>query len=177
MSLRDALKRTLATELHGCTPYALQQCNSGQKPATGDATPVQLRPVPPMTGRATPDATPMQPGSCTTALRRRVDATAVRSSCTVALPRVRNCATCRHLTTRKTCAEPVAAGLTEQFSLVWPDMAAGNCPAWRRRSAEAITAVAISAAREGWPADKRAAWMRDADEHPDAVIDALGGNP
>lgn len=43
----------------------------------------------------------------------------------------RTCAGCAHLTRRKTCAEPIAAGLADHFSILWPEPGrATRCPAF-----------------------------------------------
>ena len=57
---------------------------------------------------------------------------------------VRTCAGCRHLTRRKTCTEPAAAGLdsppglppgAEWFGIRWPTVGyGGSCPAFRSTS-------------------------------------------
>lgn len=64
MGLRDNLRRSLDQQLHSCTPYAVQPCNQGQKPATSDATTVQPQGAPPRQSDATADATSVQLPSC-----------------------------------------------------------------------------------------------------------------
>lgn len=65
MGLRETLARTLGTELHGCTPYAVQPCNIGADDAPGSATSAQLSAPFPSARHATGNATPVQPLSCT----------------------------------------------------------------------------------------------------------------
>lgn len=89
---------------------------------------------------------------------------------------VRSCANCRHRAAHSTCREPVAAGLSRRFKIVWPEPAHGaNCPAWKRDPYEAQTLVLIESARRLWSRAERDAWMADADRDPLAVIDVLGG--
>lgn len=64
MGLRDALRRSLDPELHRCTPYGMQPCNSAAKDATEDATGTQLEAPPPRDGGATLAATSAQQASC-----------------------------------------------------------------------------------------------------------------
>lgn len=64
MGLRDALRRSLDPELHGCTPYAMQPCNSPPESATGDATRTQQTGAAPRETDATDDATTLQHPSC-----------------------------------------------------------------------------------------------------------------
>lgn len=86
----------------------------------------------------------------------------------------RTCATCRHRSRVGTCKDPVAAGLAEEFLIVWPDARhAKTCAAWRRNPAEAIVAIYIAAAKRGWRRPEVDAWLRDADADPDAVLDVL----
>lgn len=47
----------------------------------------------------------------------------------------RTCADCANRTRYSTCAEPVAAGLADSFTLIWPEPAhASTCTAWRVRT-------------------------------------------
>lgn len=86
----------------------------------------------------------------------------------------RSCANCRHRSRYGTCLQPVAAGLAKRFSIRWPEPGHGaNCAAWKRNPFEAQVLVHIEAARRGWNATERAAWMADADADPDAVLDVL----
>ena len=64
MGLRDALRRSLDPELHRCTPYAMQPCNSPPESTTGDATRTQQTGVAPGETDATDDATALQHPSC-----------------------------------------------------------------------------------------------------------------
>lgn len=64
MGLRDALLRSLDPELHRCTPYAMQPCNSPPESATGDATRTQQTGAAPRETGATDDATTLQHPSC-----------------------------------------------------------------------------------------------------------------
>lgn len=64
MGLRDALRRSLDPELHRCTPYAMQPCNSRPESATGDATRTQQTGVAPGESDATDDATTLQHPRC-----------------------------------------------------------------------------------------------------------------
>lgn len=93
-----------------------------------------------------------------------------------------SCADCRHLSKVKTCTNPVAAGLLTEaqgFGIVWPPAGYGAaCQAWRRNPAEAVLDVYTAAGRGGWPDALMHQWLRDADEHPDAVLDVLhNGGP
>lgn len=65
MGLRDALRRSLDPELHRCTPYAMQQCNSASESATADATGTQLATASHRESDATAAATSAQHRSCT----------------------------------------------------------------------------------------------------------------
>lgn len=64
MGLRDALRRSLDPELHRCTPYAMQPCNSPPESATGDATRTQQTGPAPWETDATDGATTLQHPSC-----------------------------------------------------------------------------------------------------------------
>lgn len=64
MGLRDALRRSLDPELHRCTPYAMQPCNSPPECATADATRTQQTGAAPRETDATDDATTLQHPSC-----------------------------------------------------------------------------------------------------------------
>ncbi len=90
-----------------------------------------------------------------------------------------SCSTCRYLSRVKTCREPVAAGLLSSFGIVWPEPGRGaTCPTWRRNPADAVMAVLVAAGRGGWSDAQMHRWLADADEHPDAVLDALrAGGP
>jgi hypothetical protein len=93
-----------------------------------------------------------------------------------------SCATCRHRSRVGTCRVPVAAGLltaAEGHGIVWPAVGYGTtCPAWTRSPAQAVVAVLTAAGRGGWPDELMRQWLRDADQHPDAVIDVLrSGGP
>ena len=119
MGLRDALKANLDTELHRCSPYAVQPCNSVVAHATGDATTLQLRRRLPMANGATNDATTVQLGGC---IGVAPPATLAPPVATLPLPELRRtCADCLHLLRRGTCGEPLAAGLlADGFGIVWP---------------------------------------------------------
>lgn len=65
MGLRDALRRSLDPELHRCTPYEMQPCNSASDSATAVATGAQLEVASPRESSATPPATSAQHPSCT----------------------------------------------------------------------------------------------------------------
>ena len=130
MGLRDALKATLSRELQRCTPYAVQPCNSVVAPATGDATPMQLRRHQPMANGAIDDATTVQLGGCSGIAPHAEPAPPVAR---LSSPEVhRTCTDCMHLLRRGTCGEPVAAGLLAGgFSIVWPpDGHATGCGAF-----------------------------------------------
>lgn len=90
-----------------------------------------------------------------------------------------SCTTCRHRSNYGTCREPVAAGLAPEFAICWPDPQHGaTCPGWSRNPAEAVLAVLVAAAREGWTDMQMAAWLQDANQHPDATLDLLrNGGP
>ena len=89
-----------------------------------------------------------------------------------------SCVTCRHRSGAGTCREPVAAGLAERSTIVWPEPGHGStCPAWRRDRHEAQTLVLIEAARRQWTAAERGAWLADAYADPGAVLDVLHGMP
>lgn len=72
MGLRDALRRSLDPELHRCTPYEMQLCNSAPESATADATAAQPGAASPRLSDATTAATPAQHPSCTPSGRREL---------------------------------------------------------------------------------------------------------
>jgi len=73
-----------------------------------------------------------------------------------------------------TCKEPVAAGLSRQFSIGWPEPGYGaTCAAWKRNPADAIVAVLTAAGRNGWPDKLMHQWLEDANTWPEAVLDVL----
>jgi len=41
-----------------------------------------------------------------------------------------SCSTCEHITRKKSCGEPVLAGLSTHFSIVWHPIHGRGCPAW-----------------------------------------------
>jgi hypothetical protein len=54
----------------------------------------------------------------------------------VALDAARTCAGCKHLTRRKTCGEPEAAGLLKTFGIIWPEPEqAADCNAFDAKDA------------------------------------------
>jgi hypothetical protein len=65
MGLRDNLRRSLNPELHRCTPYAMQPCNSPPDSATGDATRTQQTGAVRREIDATDCATTLQQARCT----------------------------------------------------------------------------------------------------------------
>lgn len=94
----------------------------------------------------------------------------------------RRCSDCRSFTQRRTCLVPEAAGLIPAgagFGIAWPGPAHGaTCSAWSRSPARAIVAVLTAAGRGGWPDSQMHKWLREADEHPDAVLEVLrAGGP
>lgn len=64
MGLREALRRSLDPELHRCTHWAMQPCNSPQEGATGDATRTQHAVSAPRETDATGNATTLQHPRC-----------------------------------------------------------------------------------------------------------------
>jgi len=42
----------------------------------------------------------------------------------------RSCSTCTYMTRKKSCGEPVMAGLSTHFSIVWHPINGRGCPAW-----------------------------------------------
>jgi hypothetical protein len=115
--------------LHGCTPYAVQLCNSQANRATDDATAVQLQGTSPgETGpsRATVHATAMQPAGCTTRAAVQPAAAAVAHQLDLD-PRV-TCTTCRHYWRTSRCLNHRQALLSS--SEIGPDLAAlpQHCP-------------------------------------------------
>jgi hypothetical protein len=153
MSLREALQLSVAR----CAPHAMQHATTGVAVATGHATDVQQEATSPRCADATTSATTVQPTSCTP----------------VALA-ARGCASCRHRSRVGTCKEPVAAGLSPQFSICWPEPGYGTtCAAWKRNPADAIVAVLTAAGRNGWPDKLMHQWLEDANTWPEAVLDVL----
>ena len=65
MGLRDTFLKTLQPELHRCTPYAMQPCNSPRECATVNATSVQQSAAIYRQRDATGNATNAQHGGCT----------------------------------------------------------------------------------------------------------------
>lgn len=158
MSLRDTLRAMVVAR---CTPQAMQHATSAPERATGHATGAQLRAALRSRGGATANATAVQLPSCT-------------PPATTQQLRPKSCLSCRHRSRVGTCRAPAAAGLTPAFEIVWPEPAHGTrCAAWSLSPAEATVAVLTAAGRGGWSNEVMHAWLRDADENPRVVLDAL----
>lgn len=164
MSLRDALRARVAC----CTPQEMQHATLAAERATADATGMQLPAASPhqhSLRSATEHGTSVQLGSC----MAPKEGTGIRP---------KSCTSCRHRSSHGTCREPVAAGLSAHFMIVWPELGHGaTCPAWHRDPFEAQTLVFIEAARRHRTSAERDAWLADADADPAAVLDVLRGMP
>jgi hypothetical protein len=168
MNLRDRYLSLREPDglLRVASPMARNNATTGTPDATPDATAVQQMRAFHREPEATSGATVAQLGPVER-VARRVQRDA------------RCCASCRHRSRVGTCREPVAAGLLPEFAITWPEPGHGaTCKAWSRSPAQAIVAVFAAAGRDGWPADLLHQWLRDADQHPEAVLDVLSsGGP
>ena len=149
MSLRDALRRAIASELHVASPKARNVQPGASRTATDDATPMQLQAWHPhecWLSDATGDATPAQPapeadataphGLTVAKLQamglsaEQADALAYRIEQRDADDPRRACVECANCRPGLTCAAPRASGYPRQMG---SDLAAlpQHCPAFR----------------------------------------------